>query len=113
MLDVIASTATIMNPEVNGAVNQLLTTGIQAALLALVAGATWAVKLGVNSMKSGWKRTVAQRLVKFAAQRITPNQDKRAYVAAKLHKQFPRISEEEIEHLLEEAVVNFKKGLEA
>lgn len=113
MLDVITSTATIINPEVTGAVNQFLVTGIQAALLALVGGLTWGVKLGLNSMKSGWKRTVAQRLVKFAAQRIVPNEDKRAYVATKLHKQFPRISEEEIEHLLEEAVVNFKNGLES
>ncbi len=113
MLDVIRSTATIVNPEVTGAVNQLLVTGIQAALLALVAGLTWGVKLGLNSMKSSWKRTIAERLVKFAFQRIQPNEEKRAYVATKLHEKFPRISQEEIEQLLEEAVVNLKKGLAA
>lgn len=112
MLDVITSTATIVNPEITGAVNSLLQTGIQAALLALVGAVTWGVKLGINTMKSGWKRTVAERLVKFAAQRFTPNEEKRAYVAAKLHERFPRITQEEIEHLLEEAVVNLKNGLQ-
>ena len=113
MLDVIASTATIVNPEVTGAVNEFLVTGIRAGLLALVAGLTWAVKLGLDSMKSSWKKTIAERLVKFAFQRITPNEEKRAFVADKLHKKFPRLSAEEIEQLLEEAVVNLKTGLNA
>lgn len=113
MIEVITSTATIVNPELNGAINQLLVTGLHAALLALVGGLTWGVKLGLNSMKSSWKRTIAERLVKFAFQRIEPNEEKRAYVAGKLHEKFPRISKEEVEHLLEEAVVNLKQGISA
>jgi len=113
MFDVLTSTAGVMTPEVNGALNNLLLTGIHAGMLALVAGLTWGVKLGINSMKSGWKRTIAERLVKFAYQRIAPNEEKRKYVAVKLHEKFPRISEEEIEHLLEEAVVNLKTNLES
>lgn len=110
-MDVLTSTATIVNPEITSAVNDLLVTGIRAGMLALVAALTWGVKLGINSIKSSWKRQLAERLVKFAYQRITPNEEKRKYVAVKLREKIKRLSEEEAEQLVEEAVVNLKKGL--
>lgn len=113
MNEIITSTATILNPQVSGAVHDLLLTALQAVTLLAVSGLTYGIKLGINSMNSGWKQKVAGRLVAFAAQRIAPNDEKRAYVAAKLHEQFPRIEEEEIDHLLEQAVVNMKAGLGA
>lgn len=111
MLEVAQSTSTVVDTQVATAVSQLMSLGLQAVLLALTTAITWGVKLGLNSMKSAWKRTIAARLVRFAQQRITPNEEKRKYVAVKLHERFPKISEEEIEHLLEEAVVNLKRGL--
>lgn len=111
MFEVIRSTAEIVNPQVNSAVNDMLNMGIKTGTLAITALLSWGIKLGISSMKSSWKRVIAQRLVSYASQRLDGSEEKRAYVARKLHEHFPRISEEEASHLLEEAVVNLKASL--
>ena len=113
MLDVAISTATTtaLDPQIANTISELMGLGLQAALLTLTTAMAWGVRIGLASMKSEWKRTLAARLVRFAEQRIEPTDERREYVAEKLHKQFPKISKEEIEHLLEEAVVNLKAGL--
>lgn len=110
-MDVITSTATIVNPEVTGIVNELFLTAFKAGLLFLVSGATWGIKTWLSSMKSGWKRAISARLVAFAQQRMTTSEEKRQYVAQKIHDKFPRLKQEEVEHLLEEAVANLKAGI--
>ena len=111
MNEVIVSTASAISPEIAGAVNDFLRTALQAVMLFAVSGATWAIRIWLKSMHSGWKRTVAERLVSFAQQRIPTNSDKFDYVAKQLHRQFPRLSEDEYAHLIEEAVVNLKTKL--
>jgi hypothetical protein len=113
MLEVITSTATIINPQITGAVNDMLTVGLKAALIGVTALLSWGIKVGVSSIKSSWKRAIAQRLVAYASKKLTDNESKRQYVAHQLHVQFPRISEEEANHLLEEAVVNLQTSLAA
>lgn len=110
MLDVIASTSTIVNPQLTSGVHDVLYSLLQLAAIGLTTGATWAIKLWINSMNSGWKQTIAARLVKYAQQRIPSNGEKLRYVSEKLHDHFPRLSVEEISHLLEESVSDLKTG---
>ena len=111
MNELLVSTATIVNEGVTHAVNDLLGSALKAVTLLAVSGLTYGIKLWVNSMKSSWKRQLAFRAVAFAQQRITGNEEKRKAAAAKIHQRLPRISEDEINDLLEEAVVTLKAGL--
>lgn len=115
MLNVITSSTTIINPEVTQAVGSLLSLAFQTLLLLLVAGVTWGVKLGLASIKNGIVRAFARRAVAYAAQRLSQvsDEEKRKSVAAKIHAKFPRLSEVEVEHYLEEAYVSLKAGLDA
>ena len=65
----------------------------------------------MNHLNSAWKQAIAKRLVAYASQKIDANGDKVDFVAQQMHEKFPRMSEEEIQHLLEEAVVNLKAQL--
>lgn len=110
-MDVFTSSSTIVNPAVTSAVNALFTTAFHGLLLVLVAGLTYGVKLGLGGIKNGIVRAFVQRAVSFAENRLTSNEEKRHYVAEQIHKQFPRISEEDAEQYLEEAVTKLKSGL--
>lgn len=115
MLEVINSSATIVNPQVTNAINSIFSTAFETTLLLAVAGVTWAIKLGISTIKNSLVRSFAMRAVAFAAQRLTTlsDEEKRKAVAAKIHAKFPRLSEEEVDHFLEEAYVNLKAGLES
>lgn len=113
MFDTIASTGTLVNPAINSAFNQLLSDVLQLALLGLTTLAAIGIKKWKDSLNSGWKKALAERGVKYAEQRFLDNTAKRAEVAKLLSSKFPRISAEEIDHLLEEAVWNMKSELTA
>lgn len=106
MSNIITSTTTILNPQFNQVVHDTLLNLLQLAALGLSAGVAYGTKLWINSMNSGWKQTLATRLVKFAEQRLIGSPEKLAYVSQKLAEHFPRLSQEEINHLIEEAVNN-------
>jgi hypothetical protein len=106
MLDIISSTSTIISPQVTQSIHNTLTDLLQLVLLGVTTLAGLAIRTWLASMNSGWKKSVAIRLVKFAEQRLASNKEKLDYVALKLHEHFPRLSEEEIHQLLEEAVNN-------
>lgn len=111
MIDLFTSTATIVNPQINAGINNLLTSAIQLVLLVFASGATWAIKLLINNLHSGFKEALARRLVAYAEQKLPTNEEKMKYVAEQIHSRFPRIEETEIQHLIEEAVVNLKTQL--
>ncbi len=111
MFNVIVSTAAVVNPQVTQALNSLFSVAFQALLLALVAGLTYGVKMGLNLIKNSLVRNFAQRAVSFAENRIVGDEEKRKAVAAKIHEKFPRLSEDEVNHFLEEAVTNLQAGL--
>lgn len=113
MFNVITSTASILSPEVTNGINGLFALGFQTLLLVLVAGLTWALKLGLGTIKNGIVRAFARRAVAYAQQRLMGNEEKRKYVAEQIHKKFPRISQNDAEQFLEEAVVSLKSGLES
>lgn len=51
------------------------------------------------------KKMIAERLVHYAEQTLEgTSTDKADYVASQLHAQFPKLDQEEIQHLLESAV---------
>ena len=113
IFDVIATTATVVNPQITGAINNLFTVGFEALLLLLTAGLTYGVKLGLGMIKNNIVRAFATRAVAYAENKIVGDEEKRMAVAAKIHEKFPRLSEEELNHYLEEAVINLQRGLYA
>jgi hypothetical protein len=110
-MNVLLSTATIVNPQITQQIGNVLNDILQLALLCLISGIGWLVKLGISHMGSAWKQAMAKRLVAYASQQIDSNTDKINYVAMQMHEKFPRISQEEIHHLIEEAVVGLKGQL--
>jgi hypothetical protein len=113
MFDVIKSSATLVNPQFNTAFNQLLTDALQLILIGLASLVSFAVREWMKSQNSGWKKMIAERLVKYAEQKITDNTDKQKWVADKMSEHFPRMKSEEIQHHIEEAVVNLKAQIDA
>lgn len=115
MLDVVTSTATIVSPQVNQAVNGLFGAAFETLGLLLVSGLVYGVKLGLSQIKNGLIRGVARRAVAFAGQRLSnlSDDEKRKAVADKIHEKFPRLSEDDVQHFLEEAYVELKTGLDA
>jgi hypothetical protein len=111
MFNVFTSTATIVNPQITQQIGNVLSDVLQLVLSLLVAGIGWAVKLWISNMNSAWKQALAKRLVSYAEQKIETNDAKIGYVAQQMHEKFPRMSEEEIHHLIEEAVVGLKAQL--
>lgn len=114
MFDSILSTGAVVSPQVAGSVHTLLTDLLQTVLLLLVSGASWGVKLWINSMHSAWKQALAERFVKYAEQKIADDTEKQKWVADQLSAKLKgKVSSDEINHLIEEAVVNLKAQLNA
>lgn len=108
MFDIIRSTATILSPEVTTAVHDLLLNVLQLVSLLVVSSIGLLVKKYINSLNSAWKQKLAYRFVAFAEQRLTANDEKLNYAKGKLKEFFPRLSNEEIEHLVEESVSSLR-----
>jgi len=96
----------IHDPAVVLAFGAILTGLIKLATLALagIAGRLLNTKLNVEN--STWKQKLAFRLVCYAENKIAADADKQAYVSRELSSLLgDRVKPEEIQHLLEEAVV--------
>lgn len=111
MFDVITSTQEIVNPQVTTAVNNLFSVSFESILLLASAGLTYGIKLGLGLIHNSLVRAFAQRAVSYAENRLIGSEEKRRVVAAKIHAKFPRLSEDEINHFLEEAVTNLQAGI--
>lgn len=111
MFNIIASTSSIISPQITTAVNNLFSVGFESLLLLLAAGLTYGIKLGLSLIHNSLIRAFAQRAVSYAENRIIGSEEKRKLVAAKIHEKFPRLSEDEINHFLEEAVINLQEGI--
>lgn len=108
MFNIITTTQTIVNPQITESVNNLLSVGFESLVLLATAGLTYGIKMGLGLIKNSLVRSFAQRAVSFAENRMVGDAEKRAVVAARIHEKFPRLSEEEVAHFLEEAVINLK-----
>lgn len=110
MFNIITSTATIVSPQITTALNSFISVGFESLLLLATAGLTYGIKMGLGLIHNSLVRAFAQRAVSYAENRMIGNDEKRKVVAAKIHEKFPRLSEDEINHFLEEAVVNLQAG---
>lgn len=108
MFDVITSTATIVSPQVNTAINHILGSLLELILAGLGTIAIAALQSFRKSQQSWWKKAIAERAVKFVQQRYFENDEKQKEASKLISQHFPRISEQEVAHLMEEAVVNMK-----
>lgn len=106
MFEILGSSDTIINPQITAAVHDFLFNAIQLAILTILPAIGYGVKLWISSMKTGWKKAFAERMVKVAQQTITGDGAKFTFVSDKISEHFPRLSQDEIQHLIEEAVHN-------
>lgn len=100
---------TVHDPAVVVAIGAVLTALVKLALIAIagLAGRLLNTKLQVEN--STWKQKLALRLVCFAENKIANDTDKQAYVSKELAQILgDRVQPEEIQHLLEEAVVELQ-----
>lgn len=111
MFEVLQSTNSFVSPEILDSVSRVVTELIQLAILTITAAIGYAVKLWINSLNSKWKQALATRLVSYAQQKIDLNDDKLNYVSTELRKFFPKMSEQEMNHFIEEAVLHLKVQL--
>ncbi len=105
---ILASTSTIVNPQLTQSIHDLVSSLAQLAVLAVSTGIGWLIKLAISRLKYDWEKKLATRVVAYAEMKIEGGPEKRAFVAQKLHEKFPRLSAEEIDHMLEEAVLTIK-----
>lgn len=111
MFEQIMSTTTILSPQFNQAVNSLLSDIFLLVATGVATLAGMGIRYWISKLKIGIVKTIAEKLVAFAEQKFgIDNEAKRQYVAAELSKRFPRISADEIEHILEAAVVALKNA---
>jgi hypothetical protein len=108
------STATIVgqtvhDPAIALAIGAVLTGLIKLALLAVTGLVGRLVNTKFNVENSTWKQKIAYRLVCYAENKIAGDTDKQAYVARSLTAILGnRVAPDEVEHLIEEAVVNLQ-----
>lgn len=112
-MNVFSSTQAILSPEFTQQLHTSLVDLLNLALLALTSFAAMGIKLWMNSMNSGWKKVVAERAVKYVEQKLTDgsSQDKFNQAAKILSDHFPRISQEEVAHLIEASVLDLTKKI--
>lgn len=110
MFDSIVSSGTILTPEFTQALQGFFVSLFQVIALGLMTLAGLGLKMWITKMKSGLQRTIATRLVSYAEQKFVDNADRQKFVADSLSKKFPRLPSEEIQIILEAAVVELKKA---
>ena len=104
----------LMTPQLNSSLHNLLVDLLQTVLLGVVSAAGYGIKIWINSMNSSWKKTLTERLVKYAEQKIADDTDKQKWVADQLSAKLKgRVTPDEVSHLIEEAVVNLKAQTES
>lgn len=108
-MNILSGTGVIFTPEITQAVHNVLYDLLQLALLAIAAGVSYAVKLCINHLGDGWKARLASRAVKYAEQKFVTNPERLQEAVSVLKTYLPRLSEDEINHLIEEAVANLQK----
>ena len=97
---------TLNDPAVLLAFGALLTALVKVAMLAIAGMAGRLINTKLNVENSTWKQKIALRLVCYAENKILGDTDKQAYVSRELSSLLGnRVKPEEIQHLLEEAVV--------
>lgn len=113
MFDFLTSSGSVMNAQVTQGLHDVMM-GLLTVLLGL---ATWGLKLLLTYIEAqvkmkthGLYQIVASRVVKYVEQRMikAASPEKQVAAVAALSGYFPRLSSEEINHLIEEAVNDLK-----
>lgn len=100
---------TARDPAVVLAFGAVVTGLIKLALLAITGLAGRLINTRLHVENSTWKQKIALRLVCYAENKIIDDKDKQAYVSRELSKILGgRVDPEEVQHLLEEAVVQLQ-----
>lgn len=102
----------IMTPQMNASIHNLLSDLLQTVLIGVATAAGLGVKIWINRMNSSWKKTLAERFVKYAEAKIEGDTDKQKWVADQLSEKLKgRVTPDEVNHLIEEAFINMKAQL--
>jgi len=87
---------------------------VTALLGAVAIVIIWIVRVLLQLLRLRLLRDCARQLVRWAAQKLPEDlsgSSKFRRVMARLKKIFPRVPEERLEHAIEEAVLDLKRGL--
>lgn len=95
----------LKDPSVHAAIAELIVAALGAVLTAVATLAGMLIKTKLHAADSSWKQKLAYRFVCYAENKVIGDKEKQEYVADQLHTMFPSISVDEVEHLIEEAVV--------
>lgn len=109
MFEILQSTQVIISPEVNQAIHDVLYNGLQLLVLLITTAIGYAVKLAISQLKYKWQQDMALKLVRFAEQKYVDNTEKLNYVKSQIKTTFPRLTDEDVEHLVEASVAQLPK----
>jgi hypothetical protein len=100
---------TVHDPAIVVAFGAVLTGLVKLASLVIAGFAGRYLNTKLNVENSTWKQKIALRLVCYAENKIAGNTEKQAYVSKELAGLLgDRVKPEEIQHLLEEAVIKLQ-----
>lgn len=100
---------TVHDPAIVIAFGAVLTAILKLATLAIAGLAGRLLNTKLNVENSTWKQKIALRIVCYAENKIIGDKEKQAYVARQLSDILgARVSPDEIDHLIEEAVVQLQ-----
>lgn len=108
------STATVVGQTLHDstvtlAIGAILTSLVKLASLVIAGFAGRLLNTKLNVENSTWKQKLALRLVCYAENKILGDKEKQAYVARELGAILGhRVSDDEIAHLIEEAVIQLQ-----
>ena len=97
-----------MTPEIQAQLHSLLLTVLTGVVTIVGILIRNLINAQIANIKNEGQKAMAQRLVAYAEQKLSNNVEKNSYVANQLSSKFPELSKDEIQHLLEEAVVSLQ-----
>lgn len=98
----------MITPDIQAQLHTLLLTVLTGIVAILAAVIRNFINAKINNMQGDTQKAIAQRVVAYAEQKLTDNVEKNQYVANTLSAKFPELTPTEIQHLLEEAVMNLQ-----
>lgn len=115
MLSVLTSSATLVSPQINQLYQQTLSNLLQLVLLLASSGIGWAAKMWISHQHNVVTKFVADQAVKYVEQTLgsKSNEEKYAAAAEVMSQRFPKLSQDEVKHLIESSVFDLQSQLQA
>jgi hypothetical protein len=97
-----------MTPEIQGQLHELLLTVLTGVVTVLGFLVRNLISAQIDKIKSQSQQAMAKRLVAYAEQKISGSIQKNTFAANAISAKFPELSADEVQHLIEQAVVSIQ-----